>query len=150
MARKVENEEERIRRIILVGQYLEKTGESTRKIAKHFTETYFNISNCTVSDYCHRYMTMRPEEIDIIRGKIDDNKEKTVNDPEVHKRVLNNAELYRSGMTIEEISLATGIDFWVIYRDLKRRLPLIDASLYESEIKPLLIENSSGNISKKR
>ncbi len=150
MARKVESEEERIRRIILVGQYLEKTGESTRKIAKHFTETYFNISNCTVSDYCHRYMTMRPEEVDIIKGRIDANAEKTVNDPVVRKRVLDNAELYRSGMTVEEISIATGVDFWTIYRDLKRRLPIIDASLYENEIKPLLIENSSENISKKR
>ena len=38
MAKTVPNEEERLRRIVLVGEYVKVTGESTRKTARFFTE----------------------------------------------------------------------------------------------------------------
>ena len=146
MARTVETEEERLRRVILVGEHVLATGDSTRKTAQYFTKTYFSISNCTVSDYCARYCKMRPEEVDILRGKIDENVVRDVKDEEIRKRVSTVAELFESGMTIQQIADMMNVKFWVVYRDIHTRLPLIDAALYEEKIKPLLPEHSTKNL----
>ena len=56
MASKVETAEERDKRIIMVGEYIEKTGASARKTAEVFSRTCFKISNVTVSDYLQRFI----------------------------------------------------------------------------------------------
>ena len=118
MARTVQSEEERERRIVLVGEYVKETGASTRDTARYFTETYFPISNCTVSDYCARYCKMRPEEVDELRGKINNNTMKSIEDPEVRNRVEYHAALLANGMTIQQISEATQTNFWTVYREI--------------------------------
>ena len=66
MAQTVFSDEERDRRIDLVGEYRVHTGESTRNIAKYFSFTQFKISNATVSDYLERYKKRHPENKAII------------------------------------------------------------------------------------
>ena len=78
MARTVDNEDERLRRIIMVGKYVAETGSSTRKTAKYFTENYFPISNYTVSDYCNRYKKLEPALKDKIESSMKENKPITI------------------------------------------------------------------------
>ena len=144
MAKKF-SEEDREKKIILVGEHFKNTGDSTREIAKYFSENFFQISNCTVSDYCHRYMQMNPEEVDLLRNKINKNTVKDVNDEAVRNRVLAVAELFLSGLTVNEITERTSLDFWVIYRDLTRRLKLIDPEL-SSKVYEQLQSNSRSNL----
>ena len=146
MARTVQSEEERLRRIILVGEHIKKTGDSTRKTASYFTQTYFPISNCTVCDYCARYCKMNPEEVDELRGKITENTVKSVDNPEVKERVLRNGNLLAEGLTVDQIQELTGVDFWIIYRDIHKRLPLVDPDLYLEKVKPILEEHSHSNL----
>jgi len=149
MARTVQSEEEREKRIVLVGEYVKETGASTRETAKYFTKTHFHISNCTVSDYCARYCKMRPEEVDELRGKININTVKTVEDPEVRKRVEYHAALLANGMTIQEIAEATNSSFWVVYRDVNTRIQIVNPELYNEIIKPILSEHKEENLRKK-
>lgn len=146
MARTVKDDRERERRIIMVGEYVMNTGSSTRKTATYFTEIYFPISNYTVSDYCARYCKMNPEDVDVLRGKINANKAQDINQEGVKKRVMLVTELFENGLNVEQISEKLEQDFWVIYRDLRTRLPLIDNERYEQEIKPRLIEHSMENL----
>lgn len=146
MARKVESDEERLRRVILVGEHVKMTGDSTRKTAQYFTKTHFAISNCTVSDYCARYCKLRPAEVDILRGKIDGNIVRDISREEVRRRVDNVAKLFETGMNIQEIADAIGENFWVVYRDIHIRLPLVDSTFYEEKVKPVLHENSESNL----
>jgi len=141
MARTVENEEERERRIILVGEYVKETGASTRKTAEYFSKTYFKISNCTVSDYCARYCKMRPDELELLRGKIESNMDLGVSDPKVRQRVELNVSLFEQGLTIQEIAEKTNTSFWTVYRDVSYRYQIIDPVGFE-EIKHKLSENS--------
>jgi len=144
MASKV-TDEERDERVLLVGEYVKETGASTRETAKYFTRTYFNISNSTVSDYLHRYIKMKPNEVDAIKDKIDINTAKSVEDNEIKKRVLSNAKYFLSGMSINEISEMTGESFWTIYRDLTRRIKLLDEDA-SKEIKNKLEDNRKSNL----
>lgn len=145
MAKNIKNEEERNRRVLMVGEYIKNTGASTRKTAQYFTRTYFNISNATVSDYCARFIKLRPYEVDELREKIDSNIPKTIDDPIVKKRVLENAKLLLSGLTVSEIAESTNQDFWTVYRDLTKRLKLISPELAE-EVKAYLTEDTRKNL----
>ena len=145
VARTIDDEEERNKRIIMIGEHIKRTGDSTRKTAEYFTKTYFPISNATVSDYTHRYMKINKEEIELLKEKIDNNTVKDINNEEVLKRVLSNTKLFLSGLTIKEVSEKTNIPFWTIYRDLTRRLKLVDLELYE-EVKNKLIDTKCENL----
>ena len=145
MASKVSTEEEREERIIAVGEYIKETGASTREVAAVFSRTCFKISNVTVSDYLHRYMKMKPGEVDALKDKIDSHIAKDVNDIEVQKRVLENTKLFLSGMTIQEIADNNGESFWTVYRDLTRRLKAIDEKT-ALEVKNRLEENRKSNL----
>lgn len=145
MAQNIEDEEERNRRVLMVGEYIKVTGASTRKTAQYFTKTYFPISNATVSDYCARFMKLRPAEVDELREKINSNAPKTINDPEIKKRVLENTKLFLSGLTVNEIVESTNQDFWTVYRDLTKRLKLISLELYE-EVAASLVEDTRKNL----
>ena len=145
MASTLKNDEERNERIILVGEYVKNTGASTRKAAEYFTRTYFPISNATVSDYCARYLKMRPEEVDSLRGKINENTVKDLNSPEIAGRVLRNAELFLNGLTVNQIADITNSSFWTVYRDITKRLQILNPAMYE-EVQGRLIDNSKGNL----
>ncbi|MBR1385561.1 MAG: sporulation transcriptional regulator SpoIIID [Bacilli bacterium] len=146
MARTLTSEEERNERIIMIGEHIKETGDSTRKTARYFTKTYFPISNATVSDYSHRYMKISHEEVELLREKIDNNTVKDVKNEEVLKRVLLNAKLFLSGLTVLEVAEKTNTSFWTVYRDLTRRLKLVDLELYE-EVKYKLTDSRCENLS---
>ncbi len=143
MARNLKDDNERERRVDLVGSYVLETGDSMRKTAAFFTENYFPISYVTVRDYCDRYVKIHALELEKMRERIKANREKTVTEENVRKRVINNAKLFLAGFTIEEIAEATDVSYWTIYRDLKVRYKSIDADEYEKAILPKLRENSS-------
>ena len=145
MASKVENDEEREKRIIMVGEYVEKTGASARKTAEVFSRTCFKISNVTVCDYLQRFIKMRPEEVDAIRDSIDINIIRDIKDKTVQKRVLENTKQFLSGMTIQEIADNTGTSFWTVYRDLTRRLKALDEET-ATEVKNRLEDNRKSNL----
>ena len=145
MAKKVESDEERDRRVLLVGEYVMNTGSSTRKTASFFTKTYFSISNATVSDYCGRYLKMRPKDVDILRGKIDANMVLDAKNPLVRKRILDNTKLFLTGLTVNEVAQKRNLSFWTFYRDLNTRLKMIDYNLY-LEVQDLLTLDSKRNL----
>ena len=145
MASKVETDEERDKRIIMVGEYIEKTGASARKTAEVFSRTCFKISNVTVSDYLQRFIKMRPEEVSALKDSIDKNIVKDVTDKDIQKRVYENTKLFLSGMTIQEIADNTDTSFWTVYRDLTRRLKALDEEM-AIEVKNRLEENRKSNL----
>ena len=136
MAANVSSEDERERRVILVGNYfLENPNASTRSAAKYFSDNFFKISNYTIHDYLQRYKRMieikDEESVKKITEMMDDNKPDTVADEKIKERVLYNAKLFLdNNMTVDDIANSTGVSFWTVYRDLKQRLAFIDEKLY--------------------
>ena len=149
MAKIVETDDERERRIILVGEYVISTGASTRKTAEYFSNNFFKISNCTVSDYCNRYCKMNPKSLKIMRKRIDDNTPNDISCEDVRKRVLISAELFKEGINMEEIANTIGCSFWTTYRDLTKRFKLLDPVEFETIIVPKLRQDSLDNIKRK-
>ena len=149
MARKVETDEERERRIILVGEYVINTGASTRKAAEYFSDNFFAISNYTISDYCKRYCKMNPKSLEIMRKRIDDNTPNDISCEDVRKRVLISAELFKEGINMEEIANTIGCSFWTTYRDLTKRFKILDPVEFETIIIPKLRQDSLDNIKRK-
>lgn len=154
MAANVSSEEERERRIILVGNYfLENPTASTRSAAKYFSENFFKISNYTIHDYLQRYKKMifsKDDDAVLAINKImEDNKPETIDSEDVRKRVLINAKMFLdNNMTIEEIANATGVSFWTVYRDLKQRLALLDSNLF-GQVSEVMTMRSLENINQK-
>lgn len=140
--RELERQSELEKKVIEVCEHIITTKDSYRKTAK-----VFGISVATVSDYCKRYERLNPHRYLILKDVILSNSEKTIKDKEVEKRVLKNAKLVISGKTIEEISVDTGVDYWVVYRDIKKRLKDIDSRLYE-EISNLLQLRKNANLNR--
>ena len=149
MARKVETDEERERRIILVGEYVINTGASTRKAAEYFSDNFFAISNYTISDYCKRYCKMNPKSLEIMRKRIDDNTPNDISCEDVRKRVLISAELFKEGINMEEIANTIGCSFWTTYRDLTKRFKILDPVEFETIIILKLKQDSLDNIKRK-
>ncbi len=149
MARKVETDEERERRIILVGEYVINTGASTRKAAEYFSDNFFAISNYTISDYCKRYCKMNPKSLEIMSKRIDDNTPNDISCEDVRKRVLISAELFKEGINMEEIANTIGCSFWTTYRDLTKRFKILDPVEFETIIIPKLKQDSLDNIKRK-
>ena len=153
MAANLSNDDERERRILLVGNYfLENPTASTRSAAKYFSENFFKISNYTIHDYLQRYKKMivsqNKEIFNSINKIMEDNKPDNINNEEVRKRVLLNSKLFLyNNMTIEEISNATGVSFWTIYRDLNQRLAVIDSNLH-NKVNDMMIKRSLENLNK--
>ena len=112
-------------RIKAVGDYIIETGASYRVAG-----TKFGISAPTVLSYCKKYKKMFPINAEKLECVISENKEKTVTDEIIKKRVLNNAKLVLEGNTIEEVANITKTDYWVVYRDLTVRLKQINEKLY--------------------
>lgn len=150
MARTVDNEDERLRRIIMVGKYVAETGSSTRKTAKYFTENYFPISNYTVLDYCNRYKKLEPALKDKIVSSMKENKPISVEDESVKQRIKQVVKLLKEGFTLEEIANSLHTSYWTIYRDISSRIDKLvgtEITLEElKEVKNILSLHSSNNL----
>ena len=140
--RELERQNELEERIIAVCEYIINNNSSYRKAGSEF-----GVSVATVSDYCQRFAKLKPQRYQELKKIIDKNTEPTIKDDNVKKRVLENAKLIVSGKTIEEISEETGIDYWVVYRDIKNRLKNVDAELYE-EVSQVLQFRKNANLNR--
>ena len=125
MTRERIDELERLKRIEMVGNYFLETGAPTREIAKYFSENYFEISNKTVHSYIKRFQELHSDSKDEIKKLIDNNTEKTIEDPEVRERVLKVARLVLEGHTKEEISEILNISVKIVERDISPRLEML-------------------------
>lgn len=144
MASKI-SDDERERRIYLVGTFFLEEKSSIRKTAAFFTENFFSISSATVHDYLNRFINKYPNTKEQILSIIESNKEDSIEKHEVRERVLKNLKLALSGYTVEEISARTNTSYWTVYRDLRERLPKIDEEYYK-QVVLLLNENKERNL----
>lgn len=144
MASKI-SDDERNRRIYLVGTFFLEEKSSIRKTAAFFTENFFSISSATVHDYLNRFINKYPNTKEQVLSIIESNKEDSIEKPEVRERVLKNLKLALSGYTVEEISARTNTSYWTVYRDLRERLPKIDEEYYK-QVVLLLNENKERNL----
>ena len=147
MARTLNDEEERNRRIELVGSYIIETGSSIRDTVEFFNENFFKISIPTVVDYRNLYLKRHPQFKVEMQKIINQNKPETIESEEVKNRVLKIAELIISGFTISEIQNKFNASYWTIYRDIER-LKKLDEALY-NEAKKIINERVKENIRKK-
>lgn len=144
MASKI-SDDERERRIYLVGTFFLEEKSSIRKTAAFFTENFFSISSATVHDYLNRFINKYPNTKEQILSIIESNKEDSIEKHEVRERVLKNLKLALNGYTVEEISVRTNTSYWTVYRDLRERLPKIDEEYYK-QVVLLLNENKERNL----
>lgn len=140
--RELERQNELEEKVISVCEYIIENKASYRNAG-----AVFGISVATVSDYCQRFEKLKPQKYPELKKIIDKNTEPTIKDENVKKRVLENAKLIVSGKTIEEISESTGIDYWVVYRDIKNRLKNVDSELYE-EVSQVLQLRKNANLNR--
>lgn len=148
MMKKLQEDEERRKRIILVGDYVSKTGSSTRNTAKYFTENFFSISNFTVSEYLKLYLKINPEEKNNIYNIIESNIPKSIEDEKIKNRVITASNMILNGYTIEETAKELDSSFWETYRDIHYRLKKIDEDKY-ALITQILKKHSNENARKK-
>lgn len=147
MARTLNDEEERNRRIELVGSYIIETGSSIRDTVEFFNENFFKISIPTVVDYRNLYLKRHPQFKVEMQKIINQNSPETIESEEVKNRVLKIAKLINSGFTISEIQNKFNASYWTIYRDIER-LKKLDEALY-NEVKKIINERVKENIRKK-
>mgnify|MGYP004492293417 FL=1 len=127
MAANLKDEEERKNRIFKIYNYFMKTNESTRNIAKYFTENEFDISNVTVNKYLKDVLEfLSDEDKKILQDSLNDRKLPTIEDEKVKNRVIKVSDLCLRGYSIEKIQEETKESYWTIYRDLVIRLPKLD------------------------
>lgn len=146
------NDEERNRIIMLVGEYIVNDGLSIRAIKKKLESDHnIKISIATISDYSKRYKKLLKDNGESIDNTFYENsKDKliyhdgTVN-LAVKQRVLESVKLYNEGYTIEQIADLMGVSYFVIYRDFTNRLPIIDQEL-ANLIKEKMKNNSLSNL----
>lgn len=133
MAANIKDEEERNRRIMMIGDFIiEHPYMSTRKTAEYFTKNFFHISNATVYDYLERYKQMVLKNGDEIRQIMYNHKAKGINDENVINRVkIVTQKLLDEDKTVEQIATDLNIGFWTVYYDLTERLPLLSNELYK-------------------
>ena len=133
MAANIKDDDERDKRIIMIGEFIIQHPEmSTRKVAKYFSENYFSISNATVYDYFERYKRMRPDDKQIIEQIMSNNRAKGITDANVVNRVkIVTQKLLYEDKTVNQIAEELNIGFWTVYYDLTERLPLLSNELYK-------------------
>lgn len=145
MAATLNSDEERKRRIKLVGSYVELTGDSSRKTAQFFSDRYFKISNATVSQYLKEYIKLYPDKKAIIEAKIEENKANSIEKDEIYNRVITAAYLFLQGKDVIYISQTLQVSVDTIYRDLEERIFQIDHQTGE-KVEKLLESHSLENL----
>ena len=133
MAANIKDEEERNRRIMMIGDFIiQHPDMSTRKTAEYFTKNCFSISNATVHDYLERYKQMVLGSNDDITQIMYNHKAKGINDEKVVNRVkLVTKKILDEDKTVEQIATELNIGFWTVYYDLTERLPHLNNELYK-------------------
>lgn len=155
MAANIKDEEERNRRVMMIGEFIiEHPDMSTRKTAEYFTKNFFPISNATVYDYLERYKQIVLKNGDEIRQIMYSHKAKSVEDDTVIERVmLVTREFIEKNKTVKTIAHEFDLSPWVVYYDLKIRLPLINEQLSNFVNKKMneeVMQNLKNNESKKK
>ena len=133
MAANIKDEEERNRRIMMIGEFIiQHPDMSTRKTAEYFTNNFFRISNATVHDYLERYKQMVLNGRDEIEQIMYNHKSKGITDKIVANRVkLVTKKILDEDKTVEQIATDLNIGFWTVYYDLTERLPHLSKDLYK-------------------
>mgnify|MGYP000021164738 FL=1 len=146
MARIIQDEEERNRRIETVGNLFLLTGYSYRRLSEYLSKNYFKISFVTVKDYLERYIKMNPDKCDEINTIIKENTTVNFKNNEgIKNRIYKEADLIESGFSIQEIASSLFISPSVISRDMALRLSVLDPERSE-KILEILRENSFSNL----
>ncbi len=130
------------KKVIEICEHIILTKDSYRKTGK-----IFNVSAVTVKDYCERFSKLKPDRYEELKKVIKSNAEPTIQDENVRVRVLENAKLLVSGKTLEEISSDTGVEYWVVYRDITNRLEKIDKDLY-AQVNMILKSRTQANLNR--
>lgn len=153
MARTLKDEQERIRRINLVGEYfLNNPHASTRNASQYFFNEKIEMSNCTISNYLKLYKELHAEKEEAIENRINENKPETHDNPEVQKRVLLVTKMYLEfDYTEEQIADMIHESIWVVRRDLSNRLLKLNKDLYAAYKEKARINslNNIANINRK-
>lgn len=151
MAANIKDEDERDRRIIMIGEFIIQHPEmSTRKVAEYFSKNYFSISNATVYDYFERYKRMRPDDKENIEQIMYNNRAKGIKDENIVERVKKvTRKLLEEDKTVNQIAEELKIGFWTVYYDLTERLPLLNGELYRL-VEERMSERVIKNIDKTR
>lgn len=129
--------EERKEFILTVAKYFILTGKSTRQLAEVFKVSNFTIHSILTKQLEQLYLETRNQEyLELykeVQETLQKNKNnKSVEDTEVRKRVLEASKLLLGGKTVSEVAKILGFSFYTIYRDLTVRLPKING--IDSEI----------------
>ena len=150
MAANVSDNEERERRILMVGHFfLENEGMSTRQAAKYFSANFFSISNATIHDYLQKYKKLVATDAQKIQMMMENNKPETVKDEKVQTRILNAARKFLvENKTVNQIAEELKESSWTIYRDLTNRLQLVNEELFV-QISDEMDKRSMENLEKK-
>lgn len=146
MAKTIQDDEERNRRIEIVGNLFLLTGYSYRRMSEYLSKNYFKISYVTVKDYLQRYVKMNPDKYDEVNTIIKENT--TVNfknDEGIKNRIYKEADLIEKGFSLQEIASSLFISPSVISRDMTLRLSVLDPEKSE-KILEILRENSFNNL----
>lgn len=121
------HDEDRMKRMQLVVDYILETGASYRETAKFFSEHFFKISHVTVKDYCDRFIVCGTEKAEALKAIIESHVESNEFNDTVKERVLQVARIYTSSdYDVAEIAENLGLSFWTTYYDIYKRLPQID------------------------
>lgn len=116
--------------------YLE-GGKSLREIAKETGQSHVTVRRNLLVKLKEYNRALALEAVE----KLESNTEKTVNDEEISKRVLEAYDLLvNKNMTIVQIAEALGSTEFTIYRDLKRRLPMM-MKLFPKIVKQEMVDN---------
>ena len=123
--------EERKEFILTIAKYFVLTGKSTRQLAK-----VFKVSNFTIHSVLTKQLeqicleTRNKEHLELyneVQEVLQKNKNnKSVEDADIRKRVLEASKLLLSGKTVSEIAEILNCGFYTIYRDLTVKLPKIN------------------------
>lgn len=123
--------EERKEYILTIAKYFVLTGKSTRQLSGVFKVSNFTIHSILTKQLEQLYLETRNKEyLDLykeVQDVLQKNKNnKSVEDADIRKRVLEASKLLLTGKTVSEIAEILNSSFYTIYRDLTVRLPKIN------------------------
>lgn len=123
--------DERKEFILTIAKYFVLTGKSTRQLAEVFKVSNFTIHSILTKQLEQIYLeTKNKEHLELyneVQAVLQKNKNnKSVEDADIRKRVLEASKLLLSGKTVSEIAGILNYGFYTIYRDLTVRLPKIN------------------------
>lgn len=148
LERKIDEDEILKQKVLLIADYVIKTGDSTRKTAKYISDNHFKISNCTVSKYLNELLPkIDAERSEKVKKIIKENTPKTMDTVTVRKRMYESVSLLLKGYTIKEIASEFGETEWTIYNDIQNRFMKLETDeKLKNEVKNVLKKHSIENL----